>query len=88
MNRAVCRGGAAGAWPGVSEGDAGALRAGPPSPGTPAHPHTPPLVLVAHGSRDPRAADTVARLVVRTRRARPGLDVRAAFLDHTLPHPR
>jgi sirohydrochlorin ferrochelatase len=50
-----------------------------------------PLVAVAHGSRDPRAAATVGELlsVVRSRAAmRPGLeglDVRAAFLDHCAP---
>jgi sirohydrochlorin ferrochelatase len=50
-----------------------------------------PLVAVAHGSRDPRAAATVSELlsVVRSRAAlRPGLDgldVRAAFLDHCAP---
>jgi len=48
------------------------------------------LVAVAHGSRDPRAAATVARLlsVVRDRAVRRGLrglDVRAAFLDHCAP---
>jgi len=51
----------------------------------------PPLVAVAHGSRDPRAAATVSELlsVVRSRAAeRSGLDrldVRAAFLDHCAP---
>jgi sirohydrochlorin ferrochelatase len=49
-----------------------------------------PLVAVAHGSRDPRAAATVAELlsVVRARAARRGmrgLDARAAFLDHCAP---
>ncbi|MGH3293562.1 MAG: sirohydrochlorin chelatase [Trebonia sp.] len=49
-----------------------------------------PLVAVAHGSRDPRAAATVAELlsVVRARALRrglPGLDVRAGFLDHCAP---
>jgi len=49
-----------------------------------------PLVAVAHGSRDPRAAATVSELltVVRARAARrglAGLDVRAAFLDHCAP---
>jgi sirohydrochlorin ferrochelatase len=50
-----------------------------------------PLVAVAHGSRDPRAAATVSELlsVVRARAAaRPdlgGLDVRVAFLDHCAP---
>jgi sirohydrochlorin ferrochelatase len=54
------------------------------------HPRLTPLVAVAHGSRDPRAAATVTRLlsVVRARAARrglPGLDVRAGFLDHCAP---
>ena len=49
-----------------------------------------PLVAVAHGSRDPRAAATVTELLsaVRARAARRGLgglEVRAAFLDHCAP---
>jgi len=48
---------------------------------------TPPLVAVAHGSKDPRAAATIADLlsVVRARAVRPGLETRAAFLDHCVP---
>lgn len=46
------------------------------------------LVLVAHGSRDPRAAASTRALVRAVAAARPGLDVRAAFLDHTAPTPR
>jgi sirohydrochlorin ferrochelatase len=54
------------------------------------HPRLTPLVAVAHGSRDPRAAATVTELlsVVRARAAHRGirgLDVRAAFLDHCAP---
>jgi sirohydrochlorin ferrochelatase len=54
------------------------------------HPRLTPLVAVAHGSRDPRAAATVTALlsVVRARASRrglPGLDVRAGFLDHCAP---
>jgi sirohydrochlorin ferrochelatase len=54
------------------------------------HPRLIPLVAVAHGSRDPRAAATVTELLslVRARAARrglTGLDVRAAFLDHCAP---
>jgi sirohydrochlorin ferrochelatase len=54
------------------------------------HPRLTPLVAVAHGSRDPRAAATVTELlsVVRARaprRGMRGLDVRAAFLDHCAP---
>ncbi len=49
-----------------------------------------PLVAVAHGSRDPRAAATVTSLLAATwtramARGWPGLDVRAAFLDHCAP---
>lgn len=51
-----------------------------PSPG-------PPLIAVAHGSRDPRAAATVEELLAGVRRARPGLDARAAYLDHAAPSP-
>ena len=51
-----------------------------------------PLVAVAHGSRDPRAAATVEALLgmVRQRAARagyPGLEVRAAYLGHSAPSP-
>jgi sirohydrochlorin ferrochelatase len=49
----------------------------------------PPLVAVAHGSKDPRAAATVSELlgVVAARAAETGggVDVRAAFLDHCAP---
>ncbi|MEU7000493.1 sirohydrochlorin chelatase [Nonomuraea sp. NPDC046570] len=44
-----------------------------------------PLIAVAHGSRDPRAAATVEALLERVRRARPGLEVRSAYLDHGPP---
>lgn len=45
----------------------------------------PPLVAVAHGSRDPRSAATISALtgVVRARHAE--LDVRTAFLDLSAP---
>jgi sirohydrochlorin ferrochelatase len=57
-------------------------------PGQP--PWPPPLVAVAHGSRDPAAADTIAGLMDLTaaRAARaglPGLTVRAAYLGHARP---
>jgi sirohydrochlorin ferrochelatase len=45
----------------------------------------PALVAVAHGSRDPRSAATVAALVDEVRRQRPGLDVRLSFLDLSAP---
>jgi sirohydrochlorin ferrochelatase len=44
-----------------------------------------PLVAVAHGSKDPRAAATVSELLAVVRAQSPGLDVRAAFLDHCAP---
>lgn len=43
------------------------------------------LLAVAHGSRDPRAAMTVAALLAGVRRQAPGLPVSAAFLDHSSP---
>lgn len=45
----------------------------------------PPLVAVAHGSRDPRSAATVAALVDVVRERAPALDVRTAFLDLSAP---
>jgi sirohydrochlorin ferrochelatase len=49
----------------------------------------PPLVAVAHGSKDPRAAATVNELLdvvaARAADAGGGVDVRAAFLDHCAP---
>jgi len=50
----------------------------------------PPLVAVAHGSKDPRAAATISQLLtlVRSRalaRGPAGPDVHAAFLDHCAP---
>jgi sirohydrochlorin ferrochelatase len=49
-----------------------------------------PLVAVAHGSKDPRAAATISQLLARTRlraasRDLAGIDVKAAFLDHCAP---
>ncbi|MFC4942175.1 sirohydrochlorin chelatase [Pseudonocardia sp. GCM10023141] len=45
----------------------------------------PPLIAVAHGSRDPRSAATVAALMQEVRAQRPDLDVRLAFLDLNAP---
>ncbi|MFD4394745.1 sirohydrochlorin chelatase [Kitasatospora sp. NPDC058397] len=45
----------------------------------------PALLLIAHGSRDPRHAATVAALVQEVRVLRPGLDVATAYLDHCAP---
>ncbi|HEY2488135.1 MAG TPA: sirohydrochlorin chelatase [Streptosporangiaceae bacterium] len=52
----------------------------------------PPLVVVAHGSRDPRAAATIEEVVdlVRaraTRRGLAGLRISAAYLGHAAPSP-
>lgn len=45
----------------------------------------PPLVVVAHGSRDPRSAATVRALVNVVRAAAPDVDARASFLDLSEP---
>jgi sirohydrochlorin ferrochelatase len=47
--------------------------------------HTPPLIGLAHGSRDPRAARTVAELMREVQRMRPGLLAVPAFLDLSEP---
>ncbi|MFD1658820.1 sirohydrochlorin chelatase [Streptomyces caeni] len=47
--------------------------------------HRPVLVVVAHGSRDPRHARTVHALVRRVRSLRPWLRVETAFLDFDVP---
>ena len=49
-----------------------------------------PLVAVAHGSRDPRAAAAISQLLAQARRRAAerdlaGLDIKAAFLDHCAP---
>jgi sirohydrochlorin ferrochelatase len=48
---------------------------------------TAPIVLVAHGSRDPRAASATRALVRAVVAERPGFQVRASYLDHTRPAP-
>lgn len=45
----------------------------------------PALIALAHGSRDPRSAETVAALVSMVREMRPGLRVEAAFLELSRP---
>ncbi|MER7185417.1 sirohydrochlorin chelatase [Streptomyces hyaluromycini] len=50
-----------------------------PRPGPPA------LVLVAHGSRDPRALSTVRALMGRVRALRPGLSVRLGHIELNEP---
>ncbi|SED29917.1 Sirohydrochlorin ferrochelatase [Amycolatopsis tolypomycina] len=46
---------------------------------------TPPLVAVAHGSRDPRSAATVRALVDVVRDRAPGVAVHESFLDLSAP---
>ncbi|MDT0440404.1 sirohydrochlorin chelatase [Streptomyces sp. NPDC005840] len=46
---------------------------------------SPVLVVIAHGSRDPRHAATVHALVRRVRSLRPGLRVETGFLDFNIP---
>ncbi|MFD7550157.1 sirohydrochlorin chelatase [Streptomyces sp. NPDC059816] len=45
----------------------------------------PVLLVIAHGSRDPRHAATVHALVERVRALRPGLRVETGFLDFNVP---
>ncbi|BFO16229.1 hypothetical protein SHKM778_26170 [Streptomyces sp. KM77-8] len=45
----------------------------------------PALLLVSHGSRDPRHAATVRALAGRIRRGRPGVTVTTAFLEFDAP---
>jgi len=56
------------------------------------HRPLPPLLAIAHGSRDPRAAAAVTELLGRVRRRAgrrglPGLEVVTAYLDHAPPSP-
>ncbi|WP_328505867.1 sirohydrochlorin chelatase [Streptomyces sp. NBC_00391] len=46
---------------------------------------SPVLLVIAHGSRDPRHAATVHALVRRVRAMRPGLRVETGFLDFNIP---
>ncbi|MGW7668793.1 sirohydrochlorin chelatase [Streptomyces sp. NPDC054775] len=47
--------------------------------------HKPVLLVIAHGSRDPRHSATVHALVRRVRSLRPGLRVETGFLDFNVP---
>ncbi|MDB1089182.1 sirohydrochlorin chelatase [Streptomyces sp. ACA25] len=49
------------------------------------HLPTQALLIIAHGSRDPRHAATVTALTERVRSLRPGLRVETAYLDFDLP---
>jgi sirohydrochlorin ferrochelatase len=48
-------------------------------------PARPALLVIAHGSRDPRHAATVRALVARAGRLRPGITSETAFIDFTQP---
>ncbi len=45
----------------------------------------PALVALAHGSRDPRSAETIRSLVAEVRAMRPDLRIETAFLGHSKP---
>ena len=55
------------------------------APAAPSSLLPPPLIVTAHGSKDPRAAATVGELISAVRARVPRVDVRAAFLDHCAP---
>jgi sirohydrochlorin ferrochelatase len=46
----------------------------------------PALILAAHGSSDPRSPEVALALAGRIRRLRPGLEVRATFLEKSAPY--
>jgi len=48
----------------------------------------PSLVLVGHGSADPRFGEVVEAIAARLRLRRPGLAVRVGYLEHGPPHVR
>ncbi|MFF5964575.1 sirohydrochlorin chelatase [Streptomyces collinus] len=50
--------------------------------------HKPVLLVIAHGSRDPRHAATVHALVRRVRSTRPDVRVETGFLDFNVPSVR
>ncbi|CAN5719094.1 sirohydrochlorin chelatase [soil metagenome] len=52
---------------------------------TPGDSLTPPLILTAHGSVDPRSAAVTHAVAGRIRRLRPWLEVQVAFLERTGP---
>jgi sirohydrochlorin ferrochelatase len=64
----------------ASIGSVGRAAPGRPEPAGP-----PSLVLVGHGSRDPRSAGALAALTDRVRGARPAVGVHLAFLELSVP---
>ncbi len=49
---------------------------------------SPPLILTAHGSADPRSSATAFAIADQVRASRPDLDVRSAFCEQTAPNLR
>src|SRR5918992_4352300 len=45
----------------------------------------PALIALAHGSRDPRSAETITALVAEVKAMRPDLRIETAFLDLSRP---
>ncbi|MEV5881248.1 sirohydrochlorin chelatase [Streptomyces sp. NPDC052020] len=66
-------------------GDRIGTRTGLTAPGGRPRPDRPALVLVAHGSRDPRALSTVRTLLDRVRELRPALPVRLGHIELNEP---
>jgi sirohydrochlorin ferrochelatase len=52
---------------------------------TPSRVAAPPLLLVAHGSSDPRFAEVVEAVAARVRALAPDVDVRVGYLEHGPP---
>ena len=69
----------------MSGADVPGVRRGPTLDDVPAP--SPVLVAVAHGTRDPEGTAETRRLLDRVRAARPGLDVREAYVDVRPPAP-
>jgi sirohydrochlorin ferrochelatase len=62
----------------------GSLRSPPQAGGTP----SPPLILTAHGSADPRSAAITHAVADQVRLQRPSVDVRVAFCEKNSPNLR
>ncbi|MFI9403597.1 sirohydrochlorin chelatase [Nocardia sp. NPDC052316] len=72
-------------WPAVTPVVGGGLAARAINSDVAAALGRPALIAVAHGSRDPRSAATMSAVVAELAAARPGVDVRLAFLDLNAP---